>query len=253
MPPLLEEDVAGDGTVDVAAQRPRRRRASAGRSRPSRSCRRDAACEPKKRPSGKPNPIQPIAGWARSSDRNRNSRLTSSSALDRPLEEDRANDLGGAFDQRKRRGQVVANRAGRSCASSAGDDLLDVAGRGALPDHVHERRRSTARPAAAAPSPRGRAARAVRQASALPTAFGDEARATIECRIGPGPIQEDDEAVAEADQEPQMREAPEQPGRKPVSANAAEIGDRRLAADRGEIAEIRVAEGRRSAIRRAAP
>ena len=38
-----------------------------------------AGCDPKKRPSGEPKPIQPIAGCSRSSDRKRNSRFTSSS------------------------------------------------------------------------------------------------------------------------------------------------------------------------------
>ena len=82
-------------------------------------------------------------------------------------------------------------------------------------------------------------------------AFGDEAGATIECCIGPGPIEEDDDAVAEADEEPEMREAPQQPGEKAGEADAAEIGDRRLAADGGEIAEVGVAERLRQAGRQA--
>ncbi|WP_348627695.1 hypothetical protein [Rhizobium sp. S9] len=43
-----------------------------------------SACAPKKRPSGKPKPIQAIAGCSRSNDRKRNSRFTSSSGLIAP-------------------------------------------------------------------------------------------------------------------------------------------------------------------------
>ena len=67
-------------------------------------------------------------------------------------------------------------------------------------------------------------------------AFGDEARATIECCIGPGPIEEDDDAVAEADQEPQMREAPQQPGEEAASAACGR--DRRRAALRPIVARL---------------
>lgn len=45
-----------------------------------------------------------------------------------------------------------------------------------------------------------------------------------------------------------MREAPEQPGQGAGERKPIEVGDGRLATDRRQVAEIHVAEGRRSAI-----
>ena len=39
-----------------------------------------------------------------------------------------------------------------------------------------------------------------------------------------------------------MREAPQQPGEEAAQPDAAEIGDGRLAADRGEVAVVDIAE-----------
>jgi hypothetical protein len=63
--------------------------------------------------------------------------------------------------------------------------------------------------------------------------------------IGPRPIQRDGDAVAKADQEEDVRHTPHQPGEQAGQAQPAEVDDRRLAADRGQIAEARIGERRR--------
>src|SRR5262245_27441637 len=73
---------------------------------------------------------------------------------------------------------------------------------------------------------------------------GDDAGAAVIGHIGPGPIDEDGEPVAKADQEPDMGEAPGEPGGETGETKAAEIGDRRLAADGREIAVVAIGEER---------
>src|SRR5262245_30815662 len=76
---------------------------------------------------------------------------------------------------------------------------------------------------------------------------GDDTGATVIGHIGPGPVDEHGEPVAEADQEPDMGEAPHEPGKKAGEAEAAEIGDGCLAADRGEVAVVAIDKGGRLA------
>src|SRR6185369_4912851 len=64
-------------------------------------------------------------------------------------------------------------------------------------------------------------------------------------RVGevvPAPVEDDRKPAAEADQEPDVRDAPEQPGGKSRQANAPEIRDCALAADGREVAVVPVAE-----------
>src|SRR5919109_4734628 len=53
--------------------------------------------------------------------------------------------------------------------------------------------------------------------------LGDEARTTVVCCISPGPVEKDDNAIAEADQEPEMREGPQKPGDEAGQPYPAEI------------------------------
>ena len=58
------------------------------------------------------------------------------------------------------------------------------------------------------------------------------ARAALERDIGPHPIERDDDAVAEADQEIDVHDAPDEPGEPAAQAQPAEIHHRGLAPDR---------------------
>ena len=122
---LLEEHVAGERPVEVAAQRPAHAGQQPRRSRPSRSCRRPRRAS---RRSGHPesrNRSMPIAGCSRSSDRNRNSRLTSSSALIAPW--NRIERTISAVLASTRRSTVSSLRtAAALCASRLATTCLDV-------------------------------------------------------------------------------------------------------------------------------
>src|SRR6266699_440721 len=74
---------------------------------------------------------------------------------------------------------------------------------------------------------------------------GYQARAALIGQVRPQPIGRDGDAVAKADQEIDMRQAPHQPGNPAGQGEPAEIDDRFPAADRGEVAEVAVAERRR--------
>src|SRR3979409_941627 len=64
--------------------------------------------------------------------------------------------------------------------------------------------------------------------------------------VAPQPIQRDEEAGAQADQEIDVDEAPEQPADQPGQLEAAKLYHRRAAADCGEVTGVTVAElGRR--------
>ncbi len=77
--------------------------------------------------------------------------------------------------------------------------------------------------------------------------LGHHARMALESPIGPGPFDQHHEAVAKPDQEVDVREKPEQPGRVAAEAQRAErrhaeLDHRRAASDGGEIAVVGVAE-----------
>src|SRR3954453_5883985 len=78
-----------------------------------------------------------------------------------------------------------------------------------------------------------------------PSGFGagDDSRAAFIGDIGPGPIEEDGEAITEPDQKPDVGKCPRQPGKVPAQVNPAEIGDRRLPADRREITVVAIGKG----------
>ena len=56
---------------------------------------------------------------------------------------------------------------------------------------------------------------------------GDQPRPALEGDVAPQPVQGDDEPVAPADQEPDMRQGPQQPGREAAELDPAQVGDRR--------------------------
>src|SRR5262249_38024222 len=72
---------------------------------------------------------------------------------------------------------------------------------------------------------------------------GDEPRAALEGNIGPEPVEQHREPIAEADQEEDVDGAPEEPGEPPAQLDEAEIADRDLAPDRRQVARVAVAEG----------
>ena len=73
---------------------------------------------------------------------------------------------------------------------------------------------------------------------------GDQPRAALEGDVAPCPVQRDDRPPAETDQEVDVGGAPQHPGDETRQAHLAEVGHRILAADRGERAEVAIAERR---------
>src|SRR5262245_19696429 len=74
-------------------------------------------------------------------------------------------------------------------------------------------------------------------------ALDNDARVKLESPVRPGPVDQHDEAVSKVDEEVDVRPQPDEPRRKAREVDAAELGDRRLAADGGELAVVAVAEG----------
>src|SRR5690349_2565650 len=70
----------------------------------------------------------------------------------------------------------------------------------------------------------------------------DEAGAALPAHVCPRPFEEDEEAVAEADQEHDVDEEPREPGRQAREAEAADHRDGGGAADGGHAAAVAVAE-----------
>src|SRR6185295_6331975 len=71
---------------------------------------------------------------------------------------------------------------------------------------------------------------------------GDESRAALPAQVGPGPFEEDEEAIAEADQEQDVHEEPGEPRGQAVELKAAHHRDRGGAADGRHAALVAVAE-----------
>ena len=71
---------------------------------------------------------------------------------------------------------------------------------------------------------------------------GDQSRTALIGQVRPQPIDRDCHAVAKADQEVNVRQAPHQPGNAAGQREPAEIDDGFLAADRCEIAEVAITE-----------
>src|SRR5712692_750251 len=76
---------------------------------------------------------------------------------------------------------------------------------------------------------------------------GNQPLTALERRVGPQPVEQHREAVAVADQEIDVDDAPQQPGDPAAYPEAAEIGDRDLASDRRHAAGLAVAERRNGA------
>src|SRR5450631_4411111 len=69
---------------------------------------------------------------------------------------------------------------------------------------------------------------------------GDQPRAAFVGDVGPRPLNEHQQPVAETDQEKDVDEEPRQPRNEAGDVDAAELGDRCCAADRGEAAFVPV-------------
>jgi hypothetical protein len=64
-------------------------------------------------------------------------------------------------------------------------------------------------------------------------AAGDQPSAALVRDVGPGPLNENQHAVPEADQKQDVNEQPGQPGDETGNMNLAELGDCGCTADRG--------------------
>src|SRR5690349_2521250 len=73
---------------------------------------------------------------------------------------------------------------------------------------------------------------------------GDQTGGPVEREIIPGPLDEDQEAVAETDEVHQVDDEPHHPGDEAAEMEFAEVGDCGRAADGGHVTEVAVAEGR---------
>ena len=73
---------------------------------------------------------------------------------------------------------------------------------------------------------------------------GDQPDTALVCQVGGRPLQHHRDPVPEPDQEEDVQEQPEQPSEIAREPQEAEIRDRGVAADGGEVARIDVAEGR---------
>ena len=73
---------------------------------------------------------------------------------------------------------------------------------------------------------------------------GDEPGAAREGEIVPGPVEDDREAVAEADEKIDICEAPDEPGEKARDAHSSHLHDRVRAANRRQRAVVAIDEGR---------
>ena len=82
---------------------------------------------------------------------------------------------------------------------------------------------------------------------------GDQPRAALERDVVPRPVERHDDAVAEADEEVDVRDAPQQPGEEAGERQPAELDDGALAPDGRERAGILEAERWLSSCPRGAP
>src|SRR4051794_27014320 len=73
---------------------------------------------------------------------------------------------------------------------------------------------------------------------------GDKASAALKRQVSPGPARGDDEAVAQANQEVDVGDAPHQPTEEAGQLDAPDLYHRRLSPDRREIALMMIDEGR---------
>jgi len=74
-------------------------------------------------------------------------------------------------------------------------------------------------------------------------AAGDEAGSALVGEVRPGPLDENQDAVAEADEEKDVDEEPGEPGEESGDVEFAEVGDSGGAADGGERAFVPVVKG----------
>src|SRR6266540_5923957 len=71
----------------------------------------------------------------------------------------------------------------------------------------------------------------------------DEPRTALPGQIGPRPLEQDDEPVAEADEVEDVHETPEEPGGESGEPDPSQVRDGRSASQHGEIARVTVTKG----------
>ena len=74
-------------------------------------------------------------------------------------------------------------------------------------------------------------------------AAGDEACSAFVGHVGPGPLNKDEQAVSESDEEEDVNEEPGEPGEESGDVDFAELGDGSGASDGGEGTFVPVMEG----------
>src|SRR6185503_5737104 len=75
-----------------------------------------------------------------------------------------------------------------------------------------------------------------------PQLLRDDPRIALERPVRPGPVDHDDDAVPEIDEEVDVRPEPHEPGGEAREPQPAEIGDRGLAPDGRELPVVAIAE-----------
>lgn len=78
-----------------------------------------------------------------------------------------------------------------------------------------------------------------------PGRLGDQPRRPVSCQVVPAPLQEHQQAILELDQVDQVDEEPDQPGRKTVQPQSANLCHGRRAANHRHAAAVAVAKRRR--------
>src|ERR1043165_1861961 len=79
-------------------------------------------------------------------------------------------------------------------------------------------------------------------AMSVPDVAQNDARRARVREIRPGPVDEHDESAAKSDQEKNVEQQPEPPGKDPGEPEVRQLGDCRMPADGGERTPIPIAE-----------
>src|SRR5207249_10544693 len=91
------------------------------------------------------------------------------------------------------------------------------------------------------------------RADRKPGAPGDEPRAALMGDVGPGPLEQDHEAIAKPDEKEDVDQEPPQPGNEPGELKSPDDGHRGGLPDRRDVALVAVAEALGRAAREPPP
>src|SRR5262245_60153984 len=162
--------------------------------------------DPKKRPSGKPKPIQETAGRERNTDRNTNSRFTSSSALTAPW-----NRMERIISTAPSEARKVVSSSWRTALAVCELREPTTVSMLRLAVHIQDRCTTNAVSTTAAKTRAVRATPRRGRKRRLLSAFaaGNEAGAALVGDIGPDPVDENRQPILETNQEPDMCKTPQ--------------------------------------------